>query len=328
MISPCWSCVRALNALQNSMMFTPCWPSAGPTGGEGFAAPAGHCSLTWATTFLAMPASDLLYVLVGQPHRSGAAEDCDHHLDLLLLGAHLRDRAREVGEGPVDHAHVLALLERDLGRRLLGLGLAEHALDVLGRDGRRAGRAGTDEARDLCRVLDDVPDLVVELHADEDVAGQELALAGLALALDHLDDVLLGDEDLLDRVLLAVLARALDERLLRPGFLTRVRVDDVPMRVHRNCLACAGSGGDQVQSRLINPLSAMSTTHNPSPMTPTSTITAIVPATVSFWVGQVTFLSSSETSARNARDTSTQRTGFQVTKATPRLIHAGRPGGT
>ena len=30
-----WVC--ALKALQNSMMFTPCWPSAGPTGGAGFA---------------------------------------------------------------------------------------------------------------------------------------------------------------------------------------------------------------------------------------------------------------------------------------------------
>ena len=39
----CW--VWALNALQNSMMLTPCWPSAGPTGGAGFAAPAGICSL-------------------------------------------------------------------------------------------------------------------------------------------------------------------------------------------------------------------------------------------------------------------------------------------
>ena len=30
-------CVCALNALQNSMMFTPCWPNAGPTGGLGLA---------------------------------------------------------------------------------------------------------------------------------------------------------------------------------------------------------------------------------------------------------------------------------------------------
>ena len=38
-----WVC--ALNCLQNSMMFTPCWPSAGPMGGEGFAEPAGTCNL-------------------------------------------------------------------------------------------------------------------------------------------------------------------------------------------------------------------------------------------------------------------------------------------
>ena len=37
--------VAALNALQNSMMLTPCCPSAGPTGGAGLAWPAGTCSL-------------------------------------------------------------------------------------------------------------------------------------------------------------------------------------------------------------------------------------------------------------------------------------------
>ena len=34
-------CVAALNALQNSIMFKPFWPRAGPTGGDGFALPAG-----------------------------------------------------------------------------------------------------------------------------------------------------------------------------------------------------------------------------------------------------------------------------------------------
>src|SRR5215211_9132467 len=48
----CW--VWALNALQNSMMFTPCWPSAGPTGGAGLAAPAGICSLIRVRTFFAI----------------------------------------------------------------------------------------------------------------------------------------------------------------------------------------------------------------------------------------------------------------------------------
>src|SRR4051794_40558603 len=33
-MSPCWA-VLALKSLQNAMMLTPCWPRAGPTGGDG-----------------------------------------------------------------------------------------------------------------------------------------------------------------------------------------------------------------------------------------------------------------------------------------------------
>src|SRR5512139_4351377 len=47
-------CVWALNDLQNSMMFRPRWPSAGPIGGDGFAFPAGTCSLIKPTIFFAM----------------------------------------------------------------------------------------------------------------------------------------------------------------------------------------------------------------------------------------------------------------------------------
>jgi hypothetical protein len=35
------------------MILTPRWPSAGPTGGDGFAAPAGICNFIDPTTFLA-----------------------------------------------------------------------------------------------------------------------------------------------------------------------------------------------------------------------------------------------------------------------------------
>ena len=46
MISPAISlfCVRALNCLQNSMILTCAWPSAGPTGGAGVALPASICN--------------------------------------------------------------------------------------------------------------------------------------------------------------------------------------------------------------------------------------------------------------------------------------------
>src|SRR5688500_6572622 len=54
MIVPASCCVRELNALQNSMMLTPCWPRAGPTGGAGLAAPAGIWSLIRVSTFLAI----------------------------------------------------------------------------------------------------------------------------------------------------------------------------------------------------------------------------------------------------------------------------------
>src|SRR5687767_8134474 len=51
MMSPRWDSVWALYALQNSMMFTPCWPSAGPTGGAGVACPAFSCSVKVLTSF-------------------------------------------------------------------------------------------------------------------------------------------------------------------------------------------------------------------------------------------------------------------------------------
>src|SRR3974390_2431890 len=53
MIRPSWSLpdVLALNALQKSMMFTPCGPSAVPTGGAGVALPAGNCNLIVVCTF-------------------------------------------------------------------------------------------------------------------------------------------------------------------------------------------------------------------------------------------------------------------------------------
>src|SRR6185503_13610967 len=46
--------VFALKALQNSIMFTPCWPNAGPIGGAGFALPAGTCNLIKPVIFLAI----------------------------------------------------------------------------------------------------------------------------------------------------------------------------------------------------------------------------------------------------------------------------------
>src|SRR5437899_10724232 len=81
--------VCALKFLQKSMMFTRCWPSAGPTGGAGVALPAGMCSLTYPVIFLAMsrPRSappggtlELFHLQDVHVHVRQPPEDRDHHL--------------------------------------------------------------------------------------------------------------------------------------------------------------------------------------------------------------------------------------------------------
>ena len=51
MMLPRWDSVAALYCLTKSMMFTPCGPSAVPTGGAGVAAPAFSCTFTTAAIF-------------------------------------------------------------------------------------------------------------------------------------------------------------------------------------------------------------------------------------------------------------------------------------
>src|SRR5438132_12233670 len=231
MMRPACACVWALNALQNSMMLTPRWPSAGPTGGLGFAAPAGTCSLISAMTFF-MRASRLLHLHEVELHGGGAPEDADQHAQLPLVRLHLLDHAVEVLEGAVDHLHLLALLEEDLGLRLdrpLGHLLRDLAHLGLG-DGRGRARIGraAEEAGHLGRRLDDVPGRVVELPGDDDVAGEELARRGLLLPLDQLDHLLRRHQDLAEQIRLAEPADALLERRLHLVLVAGVRVHHVP----------------------------------------------------------------------------------------------------
>ena len=121
------------------MMLTWCCPRAGPTGGAGFACPAGICSLTFAVIgFFAIspPArrsGDLSSPLPGRLDRLDLHEiqldrggrpkiepspgPCRDRVDLV-------DLPDEVAERPVDHLDALADLERDLGRDLALLGHA------------------------------------------------------------------------------------------------------------------------------------------------------------------------------------------------------------
>src|SRR3954451_23422669 len=119
-----FSCaVCALNALQNSMMLTPCWPSAGPTGGAGFACPPGICSLMSVRTFLAMSV-ELLHLVERELHRNLPLEDVHEDLELLLVGVDVDDLTVEVGERPGGYLHRLAEGELDLGARSLAVAAA------------------------------------------------------------------------------------------------------------------------------------------------------------------------------------------------------------
>src|SRR6266536_452935 len=201
--------VAALYARQNSMMFTPCWPSAGPTGGAGVAAPAWICSLTTAASFLDFGGtsslfSDLGYLVERQLDGRLPAEDRHQHLELLRVRADLADRRRQRRERPVHHGDGLADLEvDDLDLRLLGLlhrRGGEDADHLVERERRWAG-GGADEPGDAGGVADRPPGLVVEVHPDQDVAGEDLPLHLLPLAVLDLGDLLGRHLDLEDVVL-------------------------------------------------------------------------------------------------------------------------------
>src|SRR5580765_7321105 len=116
-MSPSCEFVWALKPLQNSMMLTPCWPSAGPTGGAGLALPAVICSFTIAWTFFAM--SEPFDLVVLELDRGEAAEDGHHHLELASFGIEVVDGPLEIDERPLDDPHLVPLLEGGLELRLL-----------------------------------------------------------------------------------------------------------------------------------------------------------------------------------------------------------------
>src|SRR3954447_5928000 len=105
------------------MMLTPCWPSAGPTGGAGVAAPAWICSLMTAASFFfggmslvlllsgdaccrwarpqILATSDLRDLVELELDRRLATEDRHQHLEALRVEVHLADRRRQGGERAV-----------------------------------------------------------------------------------------------------------------------------------------------------------------------------------------------------------------------------------
>src|SRR6266550_5020637 len=135
------------------MMLTPCWPSAGPTGGAGFACPPGICSLMSVRTFLAMSV-EFLHLVERQLHRNLTLEDVHEHLQLLLVAVHVDDLAVEVGERAGGYLHRLAERELHLGARAIADRRpgVENPVALVLRERHRLG-AGADEARHAGGVL-------------------------------------------------------------------------------------------------------------------------------------------------------------------------------
>src|SRR3989442_7980136 len=211
------------------MMLTPCWPSAGPTGGAGLACPPGICSLMSVRTFFATSVQ-FLHLIEGQLHRHLALEDVDEDLELLLVGVDVDDLAVEVGERARGYLHRLAERELDLGTRALTVAAAgvQDPVDLL--LGQRHGLgAGADEPGHSRRVLDDRPGLVGHVHVDEDVTRQHALLGLDLLAFLRLDD-LFGRDD--HPAKLRRLVHGHDPVLeigLHLVLVPGVRVDDVPL---------------------------------------------------------------------------------------------------
>ena len=83
------------------MMFTPCWPRAGPTGGAGVALPAGICNFTWPITFFAIAVTlCLLHLKKIQFHRRRTAENRHHDLQRVSVRIHIVDNPLKLVNGP------------------------------------------------------------------------------------------------------------------------------------------------------------------------------------------------------------------------------------
>src|SRR3954453_10326712 len=137
------------------MMLTPCWPSAGPTGGAGVAAPAWICSLIrpaifflgGMSRFLWMTRSDLADLRERQLDRRLPAEDGHENLQPLAFGVDLVDGRGQGRDRPVHDRDRLPDREVDdlrrLGLLLLGRLRRKELEDIGERQRRRMG--GADE---------------------------------------------------------------------------------------------------------------------------------------------------------------------------------------
>src|SRR5262245_25795257 len=301
-IRPSSLLVCALKPLQNSMMLTPCWPSAGPTGGDGFALPAGICSFTTAWTFfIALSrreelASDPLHLVVLELHGRGPPEDRHHHLHPSALRAHVVDYSLEVDERSCDQQPLVAPLEDRLGLGLLGarLHLPQDVLDLVVRQRDRL-RPRSDEAGDLRRRAHEVPRVVGQLHLDEHVSREELLLGLALLLVANLHNLLGRDEDARDLLGHSEDLGARLDRFLHLVLEPRVGVNDEPLLARRHRRIPAHR---KIASTIL--ASTISTLPRNNATTTVTAITTTVELISSCRLGHVTLRNSAMTSRTNS----------------------------
>src|SRR5436190_3757448 len=239
MIKPSWSFadVFALNCLQKSMMFTPCWPRAGPTGGAGVALPAGICNFTYPITFFAILV--LFHLEEVEFNRRGPAEDRHHDFQRVPVGIHVVHDAVKIGERTIDDPDVLSLFECQfrLGPVRRSRDFINNLLDLLIAKGRWA-LPGTNKSRHPRSVLHGMPCLIagfallVCFHLDENVTGIEHLLRDDALPTAYLNHLFGRYEYVVD---LRIEPKGRDAALQALGNLSlesRVGMNDVPEFCH------------------------------------------------------------------------------------------------
>src|ERR1039457_1591627 len=244
MISPSWSLadVLALNALQKSMMLTPCGPSAVPTGGAGVALPAGICNFTDAVIFFAI--STLFHLQELQLHRCGASENRHHHAQRTAFRIDVVHFAGEIRERSVDDAHRIVLLERHLGPRPFRRGsLPVQNLVHFFRAQWHRRIPAAHKTRHAGRVLHFMPQRVAHFHFHQHVTGINQALTGDLLAVAQFHHFFGGDQHLPDLVRktegFGTRAQRFRHLVLKP----RVSVDDIPLLRRRFVIRRRGRCG-------------------------------------------------------------------------------------
>jgi len=126
-ILPGLSWVLALNCLQNSIILIPLEPNAGPTGGDGFAAPPLICNLISPAISLAIiififvvkvestvcnkNRLFLFYLCEAEFERSFPSENHYHYFEFFLFVMNFFNDAAESGKRTEYHFHVFAYIE-------------------------------------------------------------------------------------------------------------------------------------------------------------------------------------------------------------------------